>query len=267
MLVATLRSLVSDRGSMAAAGCAFYATFALLPAITMLVSIYGLVFSRADIAAQLHYLHGLLPAPGFVLITNRVHTIVAERPTQLGIHLIVSSIIVFWSSATGTKSLLSALNVVYGVVEEPRGFLRYQAVTLGMTLAAMIVGALAIAILVFIPIAINSVGLTSHAAALTHALAMVLLVTFVAAAIAVLYRIGPSPTPRAGQRILVGTVAATALWLIASALLNMYIKMLPAFGATYGPIAAVMGVMLWFYVSAYAILFGAELNAELESSS
>lgn len=262
MLTATVESLVSDRVSMAAAGCAFYATLALFPAITTLVSIYGLVFNGAGVEAQLHYLHGLLPAPGYDLIAGRVHAIAVETSRRLGIRLAVSSLITFWSAATGTKSLLAGLNVAYGVAEQ-RSFLRFQLLTLGITLAAMIVAVLAIAVLVFIPVAIDFVGLAAHAGTLIHAAAMVMLVAFVAASIAVLFRIGPS---RIGQHILAGTIAATLVWLVASVGLTLYVALLPGFGATYGPIAAVVGIMFWFYLTAYAILFGAELNAQLEGS-
>jgi membrane protein len=263
MLTATLQSLISDRASMAAAGSAFYATLALFPAITTLVSIYGLVFNRANVAAQLQYLYGLLPGPAYELIADWVHGIVVEPPSRLSIRLVISFVITFWSAATGTKSLLAGLNVAYNVSEQ-RSFLRFQLVALGTTLTAIIVAVLAIAVLVFIPVAINFVGLAAHAGALIHAAAMAMLVAFVAAAIAAFFRIGPSRVRKRGQRILAGTIAATLLWLVVSVGLTLYVAALPGFGATYGLSAGVIGIMFWFYLTAYAILFGAELNARLE---
>jgi membrane protein len=266
MLFATFEALVSDRGSMAAAGCAFYATLALFPAITTLVSLYGLVFNSANVEPQLRYLSGLLPPPAFALIADRVHDLVGQPPAQLGIHFIVSFVVTFWSAATGTKSLLSALNVAYDVPEQ-RSFFRFQIVALGMTFAAMLVAVLGITVLVFIPVVINFIGLTAHSAALIHTAGLGMLVAFVAVANAVLFRIGPSRSRKSGQRIVPGAAAATLLWLVASALLTFYVANLTSFGATYGSIAAVVGIMLWFYLTAYVVLLGAELNAQLEEDA
>ena len=200
MAVATFEALVSDRCSIAAAGCAFYATLALFPAITTLVSIYGLAFNRANVEPQLLYLQGLLPPPAFSLIADRVHDLVTQPSGQLGLRLVVGSLITFWSAAAGTKSMLSALNVAYNV-DEQRGFFRFQAVALGMTLAAMLVAVLGIAVLVFIPVLIDFIGLQAHSGVLIHAAGVVMLVVFVAASIAVLYRSGPSRRRKAVQRV------------------------------------------------------------------
>ena len=265
ILTATVEALISDRCSMAAAGCAFYATLALVPAISTLVSLYGLAFSPANVEPQLRYLRGLLPAPAFVLISSRVHDLVTQPPGQLGVHLVVALLVTFWSSGTGTKSMLSALNVAYNV-EEQRSFLRFQAVSLGMTLAAILSAVLGIAVLVFVPVVINFIGLEAHAAALIHAAGVAMLLAFVATSIAVLYRVGPSRVRKQVQRIAPGTTVATLLWLVASVALTFYVANLSNFGSTYGPLATVVGIMLWFWVTVYAVLVGAELNAQLEAA-
>lgn len=263
ILTTTVQALISDRGSIAAAGSAFYATLALFPAITTLLSIYGLVFNLANVEPQLRYLSGLLPAPAYALIAGRVHDLVTQTPKQLGLHLVIGSLVTFWSAATGTKSVLAALNVAYNV-EEQRSFLRFQAVALSMTLAAMLVAVLGIAVLVFVPVVIDFIGLEAHASTLIHATGLGMLVCFVALSISVLYLVGPSRSRKSGQRIVPGTAVATMLWLTASALLTFYVSHLSTFGSTYGPIAAVVGVMLWFWLTIYAVLLGAELNAQLE---
>jgi membrane protein len=250
---------------MASAGCAFYATLALFPAISTLVSLYGLMFSLANVEQQLRYLRGLLPMPAYTLIAGRVHDLVTQPPTALGVHLVIGSLITFWSAGTGTKSMLSALNVAYNVNEQ-RSYLRFQAVALSITLAAMLGAVLGIAVLVFVPVVINFVGLEAHSAGLLHAAALVILFAFVAVSIAVLYRVGPSRTRKKEQRIVPGTAVATLLWAVASVLLTFYAANLSSFGTTYGPLAAVVGIMLWFWVTVYAVLVGAELNSLLEVS-
>jgi membrane protein len=249
---------------MAAAGCAFYATLALFPALTTLVSLYGLFFSPANVEQQLGYLRGLVPVPAFTLISERVHDLVAAPSGQLGLRLVVGSLVAFWSSAAGTKSMLSALNVAYNV-DEQRSFLRFQAATLAMTLAAMLVAVLGITVLVFVPVVVNFLGLEAHASTLLHATSIVMLLAFVAASTAALYRVGPSRSRKRGQRIFPGTIVATVLWLCASIALTFYVANLANFGVMYGPIAAVIGIMLWFWLTVYAVILGAELNAQLES--
>jgi membrane protein len=173
-----------------------------------------------NVEPQLFYLHGLLPKLAFTLIEERVHDLVVQPSSQLGIRLVVGPLVTFWSAGTGVKSLLPALNVANDFREQ-RGFPRFQPVSLGMTLASMLIVALAIAILVFIPVVISFLGLQVHTAGLIHAAAMVMLVAFVSTSVAVLYRIGPSRTR--GQCIMRGTVLATSLWLLASILLTFYI--------------------------------------------
>jgi membrane protein len=265
VIVGTLRESTTDRVSLAAAGCAYYATFALFPAISMLISVYGLVFDVQSVEQQLQLLRGLLPAPAFALIDERVHQVVSQSSDTLSTGLIVSVVIAFWSAAAGTKSVLSALNVAYDTTER-RGILGFQLIALLMTLCAVFASALAIAVLVFLPAVIAFVGLSDYGAVLINALSMTLLVVLVGGTIALLYRYGPSRRPPPNQHIFPGAVLATALWLIASEALSFYVSHIASFGITYGPLGAVVAIMLWFYVSAYAVLLGAELNAQLEQA-
>src|SRR4029077_13121033 len=132
----TLKESTSDRVSLAAAGCAYYATLALFPAISMLISVYGLVFDIMSVEQQLQLLRELLPAPAFTLIDERVHQLVTQPSGTLSTGLLVSFAITFWSAATGTKSVLSALNVAYDTTEQ-RGIVGFQLIALAMTLCAV----------------------------------------------------------------------------------------------------------------------------------
>ncbi len=266
VIAGTALAMITDRGSMAAAGCAYYATLALFPAITMLVSIYGLAFDKQTVEQQLLLLHGILPPPAYALVANRVDELVGQPPGQLGLRLIVGSAITFYSAVTGTKSLLSALNVAYNATEQ-RSFLLFQFLTMGITLGAMMVVVLGIALLVFVPVVINFIGLQAEAGQLIHGAGLLFLLFIASGSFYVLYRVGPSRHRRADQRIFPGVVTATCLWLAVSAGLNYYVANLSNLGATYGSIAAVVGIMLWFYLSAYSVLVGAELNAQLEEDS
>jgi membrane protein len=261
--IGALKESISDRVSLAAAGCAYYATLALFPAISMLISVYGLAFNVVSVEEQLEVLRDLLPAPAFTLIDERVHTLVTQPSGTLSMGLLVSLVLTFWSAATGTKSVLSALNVAYDTTEQ-RSILGFQLIALTMTLSAIAAAATAIAVLVFLPAVISFIGISMHGAEWVNWLSTIMLIVLVGGAIALLYRLGPSRRPPPNQHILSGALLATALWLIASVALSYYVSHIASFGATYGPLGAVVAIMLWFYVSAYAVLLGAEVNAQLE---
>jgi membrane protein len=263
VVLGTLKESTSDQVSLAAAGCAYYATLALFPAISMLISVYGLVFDIMSVEQQLQLLRELLPAPAFTLIDERVHQLVTQPSGTLSTGLLVSFAITFWSAATGTKSVLSALNVAYDTTEQ-RGIVGFQLIALAMTLCAVTAAALAIAVLVFLPPVISFLGLSDHGGGLIKVISTVILIILVSGSIALLYRFGPSRQPPPNQHIFPGAVLATALWLIASFALSFYVSNIASFGITYGPLGAVVAIMLWFYISAYAVLLGAELNAQLE---
>jgi membrane protein len=265
LLGRTLRASTTDRVSLAAAGCAFYATLALFPAISMLISVGGMIVDPVTAENQLTALAGLLPPPAFSLIEDRVHQLVGQGTGSLSLRLAVSFLLTFWSSATGSKSVLSAVNVAYDVTEQ-RPFLRFQAIGLAMTLVAVLCGVLAIGFLLLLPPAIDFLGLTSYGGGLIHAVGMAMLIGFFFVAIVLLYRFGPSRKAPERPRITPGAALATVLWLIASELLSFYVSRIGSFGATYGSLGAAVGIMLWFYISAYAVLLGAELNACLEEA-
>ena len=133
----TAREVATDRISLVAAGCAFYATLALFPAISMLVSIYGLVFDPATVGPQLAVLRDLLPPSAYQLIADRVQVLVSKPPGTLTFSLALSIMIALWSSSTGTKSILGALNLAYEE-RESRSFIRFQLTALGMTLGGIL---------------------------------------------------------------------------------------------------------------------------------
>nr|WP_294522792.1 YihY/virulence factor BrkB family protein [uncultured Rhodopila sp.] len=261
----TVRASTTDRMSLAAAGCAFYATLALFPTISMLISMVGLVLDPLTAEQHLNVLSGLLPPPAFGLIADRVHQLVSQSGGNLSGHLVFSFLLAFWSSSSGSKSVLSAVNVAYDVTEQ-RPFLRFQAIGLSMTLVAVLCAILAIGVLLVLAPAIDYLGLSPHGGSLISAAGMLMLIAFFFVAISLLFRYGPSRPRPAHPRIGPGAGLATVLWLIASEMLSFYVSSMASFGATYGSLAAVIGVMMWFYLSAYAVLLGAELNARLEET-
>jgi membrane protein len=266
----TLSDMISDRIGLAAAGCAFYATLALFPTISMLISVYGLAFDPQTVEPQMKMLKHLLPGPAYALIAERIHTLVSKDQGTLTISLIISVLITMWSSSAGTKSMLAALNIAYDE-RETRSFIRYQVTALGMTFGAILGAALTVALLVFLPALLDFVPehfgmavIEEQTQLLIRIGGPVLMVLFVATAFSTLYRFGPARHEARWHWITPGAVVSTVLWLIASWGFSYYVGHVASYDATYGPLGAVIGIMMWFFVTAYVVLFGAELNAELE---
>ncbi len=260
-LIEAGRAVASQRVSLVAAGCAFYATLALFPTITALISLYGLMFNPDTVQPQLHYLQRFMPPAAFQLISDRINDLVNQPAKGLGISFVISLMISLWSAAAGTKSVLNALTLAYNV-EDPRGIIQFQLVSIGMTLVAIFGAMLAIGILVLIPIAINFIGIGFSTKVLVALLSFGAMIAFVLVALGLLYRFGPAGADRVFYAP--GAGIATLLWLIGSWAFGIYVGRFAAYDATYGPLATLIGLMMWFYLTAYIVLLGAEINAALD---
>lgn len=257
------RDMISDRASLVAAGCAFYATLALFPSISILVSLYGLAFDPKSVQPHLAILADLLPAPAFALISDRVNMLTSNPPRLLGINLLVSSGIAAWSATTGTKSLITAINHAYEERED-RSVLEYQLTAFGLTILAMLGAVLGLAALVGVPAVMTVLAASANQQLLVQLVSFGLTLAFVVLALFIVYRHGPCRRPAKWRWVAPGSLLAAVLWVATSLLFSFYVSDFARYDVTYGSLGAVAGVMMWFFVSAYVVLLGAELNAELE---
>lgn len=261
VLRATGARMVTDQAGLVAAGCAFYATLALFPAITMLVFVYGLMFDPETVEPQMQVLAELLPPEAFALIAERVRLLVSQPNATLSTGLAISIAIAFYSASAGMRALLSALNLAFEV-EDQRGILAFYAIGLLLTLGAILGAVLGIALLVFLPVLIKAAGLDAYGSILVRGMSFGLLLVYVLVALGLLYRLGP-PGRKPGPWFSPGALVATLVWLLACAGLSAYVDHVASYDATYGSLGAVAAVMMWFYLTAYAVLLGAELDAQI----
>ena len=160
--------------------------------------------------------------------------------------------------------MLSALNMAFDITEDRRGILGFYATGLLMTFCAIIGASVGIALLVFLPVAIAFLGVSADTAEFVRWLSFGLLLAFVLLALVLLYRFGPARQAR-GPWLTLGAMVATLLWLVASGALSLYVERVASYDVTYGPLGAVVAIMMWFYVTAYVVLLGAELDAQIAS--
>ena len=257
-----MQAAASDRISLTAAGCAFYATLALFPGIFLLVLIYGMAFDSATVEPQLEVLRELVPPETFELIADRLHALVAQPRPAMNWGAIVSGGVAIWSASAGTRAMLGALNMAHDVLET-RHFLHYHSLAIGITMAATVAATLAIASLVALPGVAALLGLPAPQAWTLRGMSMSTLLAFVFLGLIVVYRLGPSGRHPGLLWTLPGAVVATLIWAAASFGFTLYVSNFATYDLMYGPLGAVVVLLMWFWVSVYVVLLGAELNVAL----
>jgi membrane protein len=240
----------------------FYGLLAVFPAVTALVSLYGLFASPAAISDQLALLSGILPDSAVEILREQIGRLTANS-SKLGLAFIFGLAVALWSANSGMKAIMDALNVVYEE-KEKRGFIKLNLISLAFTLAGIGVLLLALGTVVVLPIALNYLGLHNATDLLLRFARWPLLIVIIIFGLAVLYRHGPSRREPRRQGISVGSVFAAAAWLVSSALLSWYLASFAHYDATYGSLGAGIGLMMWMWISSIVILFGAQLNSEIE---
>lgn len=257
-----LREASSDRISLTAAGCAFYGMLALFPAIFLLVTLYGLVFDKTTVEPQLEVLRELVPDETFALIQARLHDLVtAPRPT-LEWGAVVSGLVAIWSASSGTRAMIGALNMAHGVAET-RGFFLFHSLAIGITLSITLAVVLAIASLVALPGVAALFGLPAPRAWTLRGMSLLTLLGLVFIGLILVYRLGPSGRHPGIVWTLPGAVVATLFWAGASAAFSLYVSNFATYDLMYGPLGAAIALQMWFWVSVYVVLLGAELNVSL----
>lgn len=259
----TYQQVGEDRLLAISAGVVFYALLAFVPAVSAFVSLYGLFATPSSINEHLSAATGLMPSSAIELLREQVTRLAANGGTKLGLAFIVSLAFALWSANAGVKAIMDALNVVYEE-DEKRGFIELNAVSLALTMGMIVTLLLSVGAVVVMPLVLNYVGIGEMSHTILAAAKWPVLLIFIIVGLAILYRFGPSRTEARWQWLSVGSVVAALTWIAGSALFSWYLENLANYNSTYGSLGAVVGMMMWMWISSIVILFGAELNSEIE---
>lgn len=262
ILMRTYTEFSDDRLMLVAAGLTFYVLLAIFPALSALVSIYGLFADPATVAEHLDTLEGIVPAGGMDILGETMTRLASQGTTTLGFGLLFGLGIALWSANSGMKSFFDALNIVYEE-EEKRSFVRLTLVTLGFTLSLIVFLILALGAVIVLPIVLDFLRLGGLEEWLLLLRWPVLLV-LVSLGISIIFRYGPSRETARWRWVSWGSALAAVLWIVVSLLFSWYAENFGSYDETYGSLGAAVGFMTWIWVSSMVILLGAELNAELE---
>lgn len=246
-----------------AGGVTFFSLVAIFPALAAAVSLYGLFSDPDALTRQIDTLREVLPSGVTDLIREQMRHIIEESRRALGTTFLITLGASLWSARAGMKALLDALDLIYDTPGH-RGIVRRHLLALLFTLAAICFVLLSIAALIGLPILFASVGLGEELQWALKLARWPLLLIAIMLALGLIYRYGPNREEVKWRWISWGSVSAAALWLAASMLFSWYATNFGNFNRTYGTLGAVIVFMMWLWISATAVLAGAQLNAELE---
>ena len=253
-----------DRLPLVAAGVAFYAFLSIVPTLIAVVLIYGLVSDPSQVADQVETYASALPTSAQELLTEQMTTL-AEAPRQsLGIGLVIALVVALWSASNGTSNMIMAVNHAYGG-EQERGFVKRRAMGLLFTLGAIVFVLVAIALVAALPAIIDALELPGWVGIVVEIARWIVLLLAVVIALSVLYRWAPEHGSGRWKWLSFGAIVATLIWVAVSVGFSIYVDNFGSYAETYGSLTGVVVLLLWLWLSSYAALFGAEINAVSES--
>jgi membrane protein len=255
--------IAKDAIGIVAAGVAFFTMLAIFPALAALVSIYGLVADPAQVQQQMSEISGVMPPGAKELLMTQLKSLASTGGGALTVGLIVSILLALWSASKAMGALITALNIVYHE-QETRGFIKPILVRLALTLGATVFAIVTLFLIVVVPAALGNLGLPDFLQILIRVVRWVLLAAAIVLGLGAVYHFAPSRSAPQWRWVTPGAIVGAVLWLIGSALFSFYVDSFGSYNKTYGSFAAIIILMLWFNLSAFAALIGAEINSEME---
>ncbi|OYN90679.1 YihY/virulence factor BrkB family protein [Parenemella sanctibonifatiensis] len=257
----------ADQVPLLGAGVAFFGFLALFPALAAIVGLYGLFADPATIAAQVNQVTQTLPEQARTLITDQIGSLTSGGRQGLGIGVVISILVALWSASGGVNNLITAINAAYDE-DDDRSFIKKRGLALLITLGAIVFLLIVLALVAAVPPLLQSLlGDSPVVRVLLQIASYALLVVIISAALAVLYRVAPNRDAPKIRWVSVGAVVATVIWLVASIGFSVYVSTFGNYAKTYGVFAGIIVLLLWLWLTSYAILLGAEINAEAEQQT
>lgn len=246
------------------ASIAFYAFLSFVPLLGAIVMSYGIFSDPGDLVKHMRLVISILPADVATIVNEQLASLVLSAGDKTGIGLAVALGLAIISASRASSAVVDALNVIYEE-EDRRGLVRGAIISAALIVAAVIIGLAGVTAAALLAFAKTLSGITGPTAALVVRVA----VWAIAAALCCLslggmYRFAPQRSDARWEWLSLGAIAGTLLWLAATLLFSLYAANIGNFDAAYGSLGAVAVLMIWLYISAYAVLIGALINAEAE---
>ncbi len=252
-----------DNVSIVAAGVAFYAVLALFPALAAIVSLYGLFTEVSEIQQQITSLSSFLPQDTQTLIEEQLTTISASGGSALSFGAIGGLLFAIWSASKGMSAMITSLNIAYNE-EEKRSFIKVTALALGLTVGGLIFVILTLFLITLLPAVLGMLGFGQKMQTVLSLSRWPLLAVIVMGGLAILYRYAPCRDYPRWQWVSWGAGIATLMWIIGSSAFAIYANDYSSYNQTYGSLGAAVILLMWFWLTAFIVMVGAEINSEME---
>ena len=245
-----------------AAGIAFYGLLSLFPGITAAVALTGMVIDADVLVENSGDITGMLPEAAESIILGQLQAVASADSSSLSFAAALAIGIALYSASRAVANFVSGLNVIHDRVES-RGFVLVKALNVGLTLMIMFGLIMAVVVVAAIP------ALAAFFSAVPWLVDVVLLLRWPVLffmgviGIALLYRFGPDIASRPDRWITLGAVVACALWVAGSYGFSSYVQSFGSYNETFGALGGVIVLLTWLWLSAFIVLIGALLDAEL----
>ncbi|MEL6682082.1 MAG: YihY/virulence factor BrkB family protein [Pseudomonadota bacterium] len=261
VLAAVWKAAGEKHLGLIAAGVAFFGMFGIFPGIAAVIAIFGLIADPVVIAEQLVLMEDIIPPDAYALMSSQINRLVNAPSQALGWATFVSIMLALWSCRAGVGALIGGLNAIAG--QRTRNGIWQMVVAFLLTVALVSLAITALTVVVLLPIALAFIPVATSTAWLLEGARWLIALGVLMLALSLLYRFGPARIGSRGRWFTIGAFVVVILWVAASAGLSFYLTNFASYNEVYGSIGAVIGLLLWLYVSAYLILLGAALNVEV----
>jgi membrane protein len=262
------RGALADNVTDIAATLSYYAFLAIPAVLLVAVGVFAQTAGPETIQSMLDRLEGVVPAEALTLIDESLSRVIENRSSGIAL-IAVGFVLALWTASSAMNALMRGLNRVYGR-DETRSFVRQRLTALGMLACLVVAFGLAFAFLVLGPHLSGwlgeALGIESFFGWLWWTLEWPILLVGLLGIFAAVFYLGPNVAHPRWRFLTPGAVAAVVIWLVASGAFAFYTSSFGSYNKAWGSLAAVIIMLTWLWLSALALLLGAEINAEAERS-
>jgi membrane protein len=263
----TFKEFQEDNITDWAAALTYYGLMSLFPAIIAMVSIVGLVFNPKEVTDALtQIVDDLGPSSAADTFKGPIDSITSNNAAS-GVMLIVGTLLALNAASGYVGAFIRASNIIWET-PEGRGFFKLRPLQIGVTLVMILMlVVVALGLILTGPIVEtvgSAVGIGDTALDIWDIAKWPVLLLVVIVMFGVLYYASPNVKLPGFRWITIGSAVAVVVWLVASALFAFYVANFGSYDKTYGTLGGVVALLVWFWITNLALLFGMQLNAERE---
>ena len=255
--------LSRDNVSLVAGGLAMYALLSVIPTLVAALSFYGLLFTPADVLKHTNALSSLLPPQVREVFNGGLQDVARRQTGTLTVAAMLAVLVALVSARSGMATLMQAVSIAYQE-REKRRFFKHLITSVSLTIGAILSVIVMLLLAVAVPMVLKALITNAWVEAVVATLRWALLWAFAVLSLTVTCRFAPARKLGHWRWATWGSVVAATLWVTGSLLFALYLRTFGSYANMYGALGGVVVLLLWFYLSSFFVVLGAEINAEME---